>query len=448
MSQPTGGTSIAIRLAAAGLGAVVAGPLGAAMGGVLGHAAGGVLGEQAARVVETFAHSGGEAVQELSVHFFHDQVHALQPHPHLSAVMRDAVRRALEDVGSRLDFDAKQRYANWFANWDRALGSARKIPFELPEELIKQAAGPVGEQALDSLFRLALERLDGQARAISAKSLSIGGNHFRTMPDELFALVRDRLPGPFESHFQELLTHSANEAAWKSVVWLFQEKVNLQLARLQTTVDKIDQRTARMMELLERQVQNAVDAGRISEAEARAAREAKEKEEWRTKFEALEASVREAQPADPAQAGMLSAGDLDGAARLMAEEIEKDAPEVRETNRRLARKYANFGLIQELRFDWAKALEAYREARRLDSEEPEYSFGVGHFAAKQRQMELAMEAYKSSLSRTTPLLRRSMTLNELGSVYRATRAIRGGSPRVERSSCNFPGSCSSRARDL
>ena len=364
---------------------------------------GGVIAEPAAKVLESLAHSGGEALSELSVHFFHEQLHEMRPHPHLESVLRDALRNALAEIRG---LEAARQYGDWFANWDRGLD--KKARFEVPADWVAQTTALANvEQGVEQLFRSTMERLDGQARAVQSGSLSVtGGGRFREMPEELFRLLVERLPVPLNARLQELLTLPENDAAWKQVTLSWQSRIEQRTERMEKVLDR----------LLDLSLANATSAGRIGEAEARAARAEEAAREWREKFEAATAAARRDAGAG---AELLERGDLDGYARLKSVQLQARAGEVK----KLAREWADLGLVHELRFDWAQALKCYREAWRLDPGEPEYGFGVGHFARKQGRFGEAIDAYRVALAAAPDAKRRAITLNELGDLYRATQRV-------------------------
>ena len=122
-----------IRLAAAGIGAAVAGPLGAAVGGTVG----GILGEHAARFLSDSAadlfregakHSG-EALSEFGVHYCYDKFQEQGEHP-LEEVVRRSLGYGLDKVRVSLDADLQSTYAGWFGNWDRRLSGTEPLQLE------------------------------------------------------------------------------------------------------------------------------------------------------------------------------------------------------------------------------------------------------------------------------------------------------------------------------
>ena len=85
-------------------------------------------------------------------------------------------------------------------------------------------------------------------------------------------------------------------------------------------------------------------------------------------YQVLQASVAEraaepkAEASDKALSKALEAKDLDAALELKLKEVEKQSERQKEETTKLARDKGELGKIYELRFEWEKALEAYREA--------------------------------------------------------------------------------------
>lgn len=203
----------AIRLVAAGLGAVAAGPLGAALGGSLGS----LFGDEAAKAIEPYLNSGAEKLSEFGVHFCFDKFREMQRHPPLEKVAAEALRRALEHVGGTLDAADHESYGDWFENWSWILEQGLSDLDILPK-LVRTSSALQQEQALEDLFRSAMERLDGVARARGrqdAGSISITApDSFRSMPDELFFLLLNRVPQPLRSNFDGLVALPEHRSAW------------------------------------------------------------------------------------------------------------------------------------------------------------------------------------------------------------------------------------------
>jgi hypothetical protein len=182
----------AIRVAAAGLGAAVAGPLGGALGGWLGNVVGGSF----SKLLETYADKFGDKAAERLLDVGTDSLveRLKESSPRLENVYREALRLSLAEIHERgsVGFD------DWFANWDFCLVAS--VPLNLspvnPEQLVPAK--------LDDLFRLTLERLDAQGTALRQESLSLSLK-CRGLPPLLLSELNNRLPGRLEENFRALI---------------------------------------------------------------------------------------------------------------------------------------------------------------------------------------------------------------------------------------------------
>jgi hypothetical protein len=154
--------SWAIRVAAAGLGAAVAGPLGGALGGWLG----GALGASAADLIQSYAEKFGEKSGEKLLEAVTDSVteKLKDPAPRLEGVYREALRLSLSEIHEQTRWDG---FDDWFANWENCLARAARLDLSsiTPDQLVPAR--------LDGLFRFTMERLDAQGTAMRQKSLSL-----------------------------------------------------------------------------------------------------------------------------------------------------------------------------------------------------------------------------------------------------------------------------------
>src|ERR1035441_1395995 len=163
---------VAIRVAAAGLGAAVAGPLGCALGGGVGDA----LGPSAALLVNTYAPKfSEEAAKKLLDTGTDSLVDKLKKSaPDLESAYRQALRLSLTEIRPHVDYE----FDDWFRNWDRCLRAS--VPLNLEEIQSSQLTC----EGLDTLLRHTMERLDGQGTAIREKSVSVTLKT-RPIPDSL-----------------------------------------------------------------------------------------------------------------------------------------------------------------------------------------------------------------------------------------------------------------------
>src|ERR1035438_5038340 len=88
----------AIRMAAAGFGAAVAGPLGGAVGGWLGDALGGPAAELVEKYAEKFGNRAAEKLLDLGADSLVEKLK--ESAPNLESAYRDALRLSLAEVHS------------------------------------------------------------------------------------------------------------------------------------------------------------------------------------------------------------------------------------------------------------------------------------------------------------------------------------------------------------
>jgi tetratricopeptide (TPR) repeat protein len=214
---------------------------------------------------------------------------------------------------------------------------------------------------------------------------------------------------------------------------IFQRYANAALVRLDETTQRIDRKTdalpriaedmaaaredtAALRKMVEGFLNAAVQEGRVTEQqlEARDAEIARLAEELRKLQEQLVA--RASEPTEVKLSNLLAFGDLAGAVRLKTEQVETRRSEAE----KLPRDLFELGTIHELRFDWPKALVAYREAWRLHRD-PEYGFRYAYNAQRQNQFLEAIGVYEVLLKTYTNLPDVATTLNNLAVLYRASQ---------------------------
>src|ERR1022692_2905844 len=241
-------TEPAIRVAAAGLGAAVAGPLGGALGGWLGEA----LGASAAGLVEKYAEQFGEKSGEKLLETVTDSLteKLTEPMPRLEGVYREALRLSLSEIHVQIRWDG---FDDWFANWENCL--ARSAPLNLPSITLNQLV----PERLDDLFRLTMERLDAQGSAMRQKSLTLMLS-IREIPEALLSDLNARLPESFQENFRTLVVKPENDRAWKQTLLLFQDFTATTLGRIDENVKPIPQiaeNTAAIRKIVEGQLDRA-----------------------------------------------------------------------------------------------------------------------------------------------------------------------------------------------
>lgn len=280
---------------------------------------------------------------------------------------------------------------------------------------------------LDDLLGRTFERLDAQGAALLNQSQSIQSRTRVLEPDLLAHLTGNVLPR-IERHFAVLITQDGNEQAGKQAQAeirkqdvAFQRYVNAALGRIETRQVEQD---AKLDRILERVLADAEKDKKISAAEARALEAEAEREKWKELYRKLQEEVRERTGGSvysdewlPAHefGHLLKMGELSAAEQLKEEQIAA-------RNGDLARDYFELGTVRELRYDFARALEAYGEAWRLERK-PEFGFKYAYCAQKQNQFGEAISAYEETRRLHTDAADVAMTLNNLVVLYSATQRM-------------------------
>lgn len=384
----------AIRVAAAGLGAAVAGSLGGALGGVLGAA-----------LIETYAGKFGEEATKKLLDLGADSlVEKLKgASPTLETASRETLRLSLKQIHEQADSD----FDDWFANWDLCLKMttvALALPSIQPDQLTPNT--------LDNLFRNTLERLDAQGTAIRKQSQSIG-LRCREIPNDLLSELNQQLPQLLETNFSALIVKPEYEQAWKGAEQQFQEIAAklLDSVKKDTTQLVAGQNISneKLDELLRRTIASAENDKRIDHVEARALRAEAAEKDWKQKYLELAKS-------DPPLQELLSVGDLAAAARKKAKQIEMQSGV-------LAKNYFELGTIHELRFDWPSALVAYREAWQLEHN-LEYGFKYAYSAQRQNHFPEAIGVYEALRHLFIDPADIATMLNNLAILYSGTQRMK------------------------
>ena len=383
----------AIRIAAAGFGAAVAGPLGGAVGGWLGDALGGSAADLVEKYAEQFGDKAAEKLLDLGADSLVEKLK--ESAPNLESAYRDALRLSLAEVHSHFSggFD------DWFANWNVCL--AASVPLDLlpihPDQLVPEK--------LDDLFRLTLERLDAQGAAMRQKSLSLK-LECRVVPEALLSELNSQLPECLEKNFRAIIVKPEYEEGWKQAQLIFQGYANAALGRIDEATQKIDRKTdvlpqvvedtaatregvAKLLKIAEAVFNSNEKEGRVTEQQLKDkdAEIARLAEDLRKLQEQL--ATRASEPAEARLSDLLAAGNLAGALRLKTQQVETRRSEAE----KLPRDLFELGTIHELRFDWSEALKAYREAWKLERN-PEYGFKYAYSAQRQNHFLEAIDVYE------------------------------------------------------
>jgi len=407
----------AISVIAAGIGGAAAGPLGAALGGWLGDS----ISKPAAKLIEEFGEKASDKIAEIVGDFLSERARDSPedsdgngPSPQLESVVREALRRGLTDIRPQV-----LAYGDWFVNWE--IGLSAQQPLDLLDVVQDQFApgklsliDPTSTvSALNGLFCRVMERLDGEGAALKRTTLSITPP-FRTMPPELFAQLAARLPGPLQAHFRRLISETGNDRAWKEGELRFRDHLATLVARVAVTTDRIDDKTDRILEILESRLVQAETEGRMAKHGLETAHaDLKKLAEAYRKLQ-RQVAARAPDPGDADLFKLLATGDLDGALRLKTQMVERRRGEAE----KLARDLFEVGIIQEFRFDWPKALDAYREAWQ-HKREFEYGVKYAYFAQRQNHLRESLAVYEDLRNASVDLAETAWVLNRLGDLHRA-----------------------------
>jgi tetratricopeptide (TPR) repeat protein len=212
MNKASAWTKPVIQIAAAGLGAAVAGPLGGAIGGWLGDALGHSATELVRKAGEKFGEKAGEKLLDTGADALLDQL-ADSP-ANLESLYRDSLRLSLDNIRAHLDPGSSEA-ADWFVHWNTCLTA--DVPLDLPA----LRPGELVTTNLDHLFRLTLQRLDAQGNAISLGSVSLN-LVTRTLPPSLVAVLNLQLPALLNETFAALIVTPAYDQAWKQTSLKFE----------------------------------------------------------------------------------------------------------------------------------------------------------------------------------------------------------------------------------
>jgi len=131
VTKPSSWTKPVIQIAAAGLGAAVAGPLGGAIGGWLGDALGHSASELVKKAAEKFREKAGEKLLDTGADALLDQL-ADSP-ANLESLYRDSLRLSLDNIRAHLD-PGLSEIADWFVHWNICLKAG--VPLDPSHKMI------------------------------------------------------------------------------------------------------------------------------------------------------------------------------------------------------------------------------------------------------------------------------------------------------------------------
>lgn len=390
----------AVRIAGAGLGAVVAGPLGGAIGGLLGDALGGESSKLVQRYADKFGDKAAEKLLDEGQDALLERLKAEAPR--LESVYRTALASSLKAVQPQ----AEGAYADWFDHWATCLASEETL------RLAGLEATPRSAEDATLLIDRVLVRLDAQGAAIAKKSMSLNLIERSPLPAPLGAMLRDSLPEKLTESFRVLIVSDRYAAAWRELQLAAGEQLETLARSIKDDTATIRSDTAAIRadnaavlsglagveETLRRLAEIAVAKGDLTAAEARARTAESEAAEWKRKYLELLAQ-------NPSLHQLLASGNLEAAAEAKQQQISRQRGEQ-------ARNLYELGRIQELRFDFAAAKNAYREAWQAEKT-PDYGFGYAHMAQNLNRFDEAIPVYREILALYTQPDEQARTWNNL-----------------------------------
>ena len=264
----------------------------------------------------------------------------------------------------------------------------------------------------------------------------------RPLPDPLISELTAHLPDLLQKYFRTLIVKSENDQAWKQTQLLFQDFSKAALGRIEDKTEAILS-SLNDRKILEDELFRALRERRLAQENEQTARA--ELAALTIEFKKLREQVarQASEPGVTALSHLLAAGDLEGAVRVKAEQVDARRGEVE----KLARDWFELGVIHELRFTWSKAFESFREAWRL-KRDPEYGLRFALIAQRRNQFRQAAEVYQAvllicrELAKANPdayLPDLATTLNHLGLLYwdmqqlhAAEQAVRDAVAQAER----------------
>jgi tetratricopeptide (TPR) repeat protein len=400
MTKASAWTKPAIQIAAAGLGAAVAGPLGGTIGGWLGNALGHSATELVKKAAEQFGEKAGEKLLDTGTDLLLDQLKGAPAS--LESLYRDPLRLSLDSIRVHLNPGLSDS-ADWFVNWKTCLTAG--MPLDLPA----LEPGELVSANLDHVFCRTMERLDAQGNAIRLRATSINLVE-RTLPQSLLAVLNLQLPELLNETFAALIVTPAYEQAWKQTSFTMlkglQQDNKQILTGLAAANEKLDALGTDLQAVRANAEASAVKDQLLLITQTQLVQEIASKEDWRQKYLDLLAS------SGPTLQDFLARGDLAGAAQFTQQKIEKEKATQ-------AQNYFDYGSVQELQFHFAAALDAYREAWKI-KQDAKYGFRYGYIAQVQNHWSEAIVIYQTLVEMNVDPQKVAITLNNLAGLYRVT----------------------------
>lgn len=268
-------------------------------------------------------------------------------------------------------------------------------------------------------MRETLQRLDAQGAVIRQKRTTLFPAE-RELPDKLWSVLVQSLPAAVAGNFGRLIISEKYESAWRQAQRRFEELLDTRLLAIETGVARSNKKldvlisgealtNEKLEALLKLTVRRAEQNQRVDRAEAKLLQAQNEVEQWKRKY-------LELMKDQPSLEALLGTGDLDAAAEAKQAEIDRQTLEQ-------AKHYFELGKIQELRFDWTAALQAYRTAWELGNDY-EYGWRYGLLAAQQKHFGDAERVFEQLCERPATAMQKPATLIQLGEIYARTQRPR------------------------
>jgi tetratricopeptide (TPR) repeat protein len=382
-----------VKIAAAGVGAAIAGPIGGLVAGSVGAAIFGEgAGEAVKRLAEKFGDEAGQKLTETGAESLADKLS--ESDAGLEAAYRNALRASLDGLPANV----KAGREDWFANWNRALEGSMSLQFSPGDK------GKLVPEKFDEFFAMTMARLDAQGTALQKDNVSLTLT-CRALPDDLSAALLTLLPERLERNFTALIVTSGYDEGWKEVQLAIQKYETGALGRIEKKLDVLPEMADAIKQLLAR-----TDDGRLRQQleETRA-----ENARLATELQALreQAAKRAHEPGEAALSEKLAAKDIAGAV-----EIKRDQIDAREREaHKLPQDYFDLGTMYELQQNGDGALEAFHRAWQM-TPTVEFGFRYASVARRQRHYAEALDTYRQLLN-TADEVTQAAVLANMGTVF-------------------------------
>jgi len=336
----------------------------------------------------------------------------------LEAAYREALRLSLATLRPQIGGD----YQDWFEHWELCLRAKETLRLDKP--------GPdqLALTKIDSVLLRTMVRLDAQGAMMRQNRPSITLVE-REMPEELDAVLAQYLPEIFDDSFKTLIVSDEYGSAYRFLMLLLQRASGSAIVRVESNVSMLPQIAADMADLPQKvsaEIRQAAAA--IFEQNAQQGRVTSQEYADKDALIAWQAqelfklqqqlAKRVSEPLGIRLEQLVQSGDLETALQVKREQLR--GRELEAAKR--PRDYFELGKIHELRFEWVEALEAYRQAWRL---EPSWDngFQYAYLAQKQNRYKEAVTVYEATRLLSADVESTALTLNNLAILYSDTQRM-------------------------